>query len=101
MGLRGPGAQRRRVATQAAEGVTRRLPWLNPRLTRAQRVIRFLESLPITKGPYAGRTLKLLPTQRQFINAIYSELDKAGLRKRRLGIASQPKGGGKTSLCAG
>src|SRR4051794_10660701 len=101
MGLRGPGAARRRAVIRDAESVTRPLPWLRPRLTRAQRVVRFLEFLPITKGPYAGRTLKLLPTQREFISAIYGDLDRAGLRKRRLGISSQPKGGGKTSLCAG
>src|SRR3954452_13590259 len=45
--------------------------------------------------------MKLLPEQREFIDATYGDLDRAGLRKRRLGISSQPKGGGKTSLCAG
>src|SRR4051812_22892035 len=101
MGLRGPGAARRRAVTREAESVSRPLPWLKPRLSRAERVVRFLEWLPITKGPFTGRKMKLLSEQREFIRAIYGDLDKEGLRKRRIGIKSEPKGNGKTGLCAG
>jgi len=64
-------------------------------------VIRFLEWLPITKGPLAGRTMRLLPEQRRFVREIYGNLDKKGLRRRRIGIKSEPKGNGKTGLIAG
>jgi phage terminase large subunit-like protein len=90
-----------KLAQAAAAAAPRRLPWLRAKLTRAQRVVAFLEFLPITKGPLAGKRLKLLPVQRQFIEAIYGDLDHRGLRRRRLGIMSVPKGNGKSALCAG
>lgn len=63
---------------------------------RANRMISFLEGLPITKGKYAGRNMKLLPEQRAFVKAIYSEKNRV-----RLGILSEPRGNGKTGLLAG
>src|SRR4051794_3076746 len=101
MGMRGPGAGRMKAARAALSDSKRKLPWLKPRLSRAERVVRFLEWLPVTKGPLAGRKMKLLPEQREFIHAIYGDLDRDGLRKRRIGIQSEPKGNGKTGLCAG
>lgn len=101
MGLRGPGARRLREAREALPARKRRLPWQRKGLSRAERVVAFLQWLPITKGPLAGKRMKLLPEQRAFVEAIYGDLDEKGLRRRRLGIKSEPKGNGKTGLCAG
>jgi phage terminase large subunit-like protein len=101
VGLRGPGAARLRLAREALPARKRRLPWQRKGLGRAERVIAFLEFLPITKGPLAGRRMKLLPGQREFVMQVYGDLDDKGLRKRRIGIKSEPKGNGKTGLCAG
>lgn len=101
MGARGPGASRQRIAREALPERKRRLPWNRKGLGRAERVIAFLQFLPITKGPLAGKKMKLLPEQRDFVQQIYGDLDAKGLRKRRIGIQSQPKGNGKSGLCAG
>ncbi|MBB3934281.1 terminase large subunit [Aureimonas phyllosphaerae] len=70
-------------------------------MSRAARVISFLQSLPITKGPLAGKKMKLLSSQREFVEAIYGDLDDKGIRRKRIGIKSEPKGNGKTGLVAG
>src|SRR5690242_8120149 len=101
MGLRGVGATRIRLAREQASGKKRRLPWQRKGLSRVERVIAFLQFLPITKGPLAGRKMKLLPEQRQFVEEIYGNLRADGTRRRRIGIKSEPKGNGKTGLCAG
>ena len=59
------------------------------------------ESLPVTKGIFAGRKMKLLPGQREFIEAIYGRLTKDGRRLIRIAIKSEPRGNGKTGLLAG
>jgi len=75
---------------------SRNLPWQRKGLSRVGKVIAFLEFLPITKGKLTGKKLKLLPNQRQFIEAVY------GAKKRvRLGVFSAPRGNGKTGLTAG
>ena len=55
----------------------------------------------MTKGPLVGRKMRLLPEQREFVENVYGDLNARGLRKRRIGIKSEPKGNGKTGLCAG
>jgi phage terminase large subunit-like protein len=52
--------------------------------------------LPITKGKLIGTKLRLLPDQREFIQAVYGASEKI-----RLAIYSQPRGNGKTGLIAG
>jgi len=99
MGLRGPGARAKKNA--AAKTRARKLPWEKRGLSRAERVIAFLEFLPVTKGILAGQRMKLLPNQREFIEAIYGDLDENGRRKIRLAIKSEPRGNGKTGLIAG
>ena len=79
----------------------RALPWKKKGLSRVERVIAFLEFLPITKGILAGTKMKLLPGQRKFVQAIYGRLSKDGRRKIRIAIKSEPRGGGKTGLIAG
>jgi phage terminase large subunit-like protein len=101
MGMRGSGAARMKAARDALPARKRRLPWERRGLNRAQRVIAFLQHLPITKGPYAGRKMKLLPEQREFVEQIYGDLDAKGLRRRRVGVKSEPKGNGKSGLVAG
>ena len=76
-------------------------PWHKRGLSRADRVIAFLEMLPITKGILVGKKMKLLPGQRKFVKAIYGRLSKDGRRKIRLAIKSEPRGNGKTGLLAG
>src|SRR5262245_17022931 len=88
MGLRGRGAKvnRPRIGPSAKPGPKpqtsfrndvpkprkRRASWRKPGLTRAERVIRFIESLKITSGVFAGRPFKLRPWQKQIIAAIYA-----------------------------
>lgn len=100
MGRRGPGARALIEAREALPARKRRLPWLRKGLSRAQRVIAFLEFLPVTKGPLAGKRMKLLPGQRAFVERLYAT-DAKGRRKTRLAIRSEPRGNGKTGLVAG
>jgi phage terminase large subunit-like protein len=58
-------------------------------------MIRFLESLPITKGHLAGQRMKLLPAQKKFIRAVYDN------PQIRLAVLSAPRGNGKSGLLAG
>jgi phage terminase large subunit-like protein len=97
MGLHGPHAKRRsqRNVVEAAPPAWKR------KRSRVDRVISFLEDLPVTKGIYAGRKMKLLPGQRKFIKAVYGRLAKDGRRKIRIAIKSEPRGNGKTGLLAG
>jgi phage terminase large subunit-like protein len=96
MGLR--GAHARKPKPNAAQPI--RSAWLKKH-TRVDRVIAFLESLPITKGIYAGRKMRLLPGQRRFIETIYGKISRDGRRQIRLAIKSEPRGNGKTGLLAG
>lgn len=100
MGLRGFGAAQRRKALKPS-GEEGPLPWELPDLSRADRVIAFLQWLPITKGPLAGRKMELLPGQLRFVRKIYGDLQEDGRRKVTIGIKSEPKGNGKTGLVAG
>ena len=100
MGKRGPGASRARLAREQASKSRRRFPWKRKGLSRAERVIAFLQWLPITKGIRRGKRMRLLPSQRRFIEAIFAT-DDAGRRKVSLAILSEPKGNGKTGLVAG
>src|SRR5215470_5226227 len=97
MGLRGTGANRKRIiTTELAELAV----WKRKR-SRVARVIAFLESLPITKGIYAGQKMKLLPGQRRFIEMVYGNLSDDGRRRIKVAIKSEPRGNGKTGLLAG
>src|SRR6516165_12128950 len=94
MGLRGAHARKR---------ISIKLPasaWKRKR-TRVDRLISFLQSLPITKGIYAGRKMRLLPGQREFVQAIYGRVAADGRRLVRIAIKSEPRGNGKTGLLAG
>jgi len=45
--------------------------------------------------------MRLLPFQVEFVTQIYGNIDAKGLRRRRIGIQSCPKGQGKSGLVAG
>lgn len=100
MGARGPGASRmRRAAEQVETAELDWQPWQADGLTRAERVIAFVESMPITKGFGAGENVHLLPFQRDWIEAIYAtgEDDR---RRVRTGLLSVARGQGKTVIAA-
>lgn len=100
MGLRGPGAGRRRAVAQSGDK-SQAFPWLEPGLDRVERVIAFLEYLPITKGKLQGEKMTLLPSQREFVEAVYGRKADDGTRLTKLAVLSEPKGNGKTGLTAG
>jgi len=74
-------------------------PWTRPDMSRAERVIAFVESLPITKGYGAGEPVALLPFQREWLEAVYAT-DAEGNRRVRTGLLSVARGQGKTVLAA-
>lgn len=97
MGLRGPGARRLTDARAAAPERRRRMPWEAKGLTRAGRVIKFVQYCPVTKGKRAGRKMKLLPGQRAFLEDLYGRPDS---KRVRIAVKSEPRGNGKTGLLA-
>ncbi|MEP4260256.1 MAG: terminase TerL endonuclease subunit [Rhizobiaceae bacterium] len=76
------------------------LPWELPGLSRVERVIAFLEDLPITQGSLAGTKLRIRDWQRDFLEAIYAE-DDTGRRPVRTAVLSMARKNGKTQLVAG
>lgn len=112
MGLRGPGANpiKQPKAENANGSATLfefraydRKPaspaWEAPALTRAERVIAFIESLSITAGRHAGRPFVLRQWQRDIIEEIYA-IDGDGARPVRTAVLSLGRKNGKTALAA-
>lgn len=99
MPLRGIGAAKGREAREAlaARARPRRLPWKAKGLSRAERVIAFMEWLPITKGIRAGKRMKLLPGQRAFIEDLFAT-DAKGKRRVQIAVRSEPRGNGKSGM---
>jgi phage terminase large subunit-like protein len=91
----GKGAIRQIKAASTAD-LTKVFPWEVAGLSRVQKVIQFLEFLPITKGILINTKLALLPDQRAFIRALYGAKSQA-----KIAVFSQPRGNGKTGLTAG
>ena len=75
-------------------------PWEVPGLSRAGRVIAFLEDLPITAGKLAGTKMTIRPWQREFLEAVYAESGD-GRRPIRTAVLSMARKNGKTQLAAG
>lgn len=98
MGLRGKGAKK--SAEILSTPMRDELPWDAEGLTRVERVIAFLEDLPITQGKLAGTKLKLRQWQIDFIEAVYGE-DGNGGRPVRTAVLSMARKNGKTQLVAG
>ena len=96
MGLRGIGS---RPLAERTDTPSVPPPWEAPGLTRAQRVIAFLETLSITSGKFAFTKLKLRRWQQQFIREVYCEVD--GRRQIRTAVLSMGRKNGKSQLAAG
>lgn len=100
MGLRGIGAKPVKKQTGAKRGrKPAALPWEKPGLTRADRVVAFIESLSITSGVHAGKPFLLRDWQREIIEAIYA-VDEHGRRIKRQVLLTIPRKNGKTQLAA-
>ena len=76
------------------------LPWEQPDLSRLDRIVAFLEDLPITQGKLAGSKLRLRDWQVDFLRAVYAE-DEDGRRPVRTAVLSMGRKNGKTQLVAG
>lgn len=109
MGLRGPGAKpvkSKAVALplfgsdDACSPTPEILPWEAEGLSRVERVIAFLEALPVTSGKLAGKPLTMRPWQREFLEAIYGP-DASGGRPVRTAVLCMARKNGKTGLAAG
>jgi phage terminase large subunit-like protein len=100
MGMRGPGARPVRKAEKQAKERPKRRRWQRKGLTRAGRVIAFIEGLKLTAGSHAGKPFKLRPWQRRIVEGIYAT-DSAGVRQVRQALATMPRKNGKTELAAG
>ncbi|MGV0820819.1 terminase large subunit [Martelella sp. AMO21009] len=98
MGKRGIGSKAVSKRGQIDERAVK--PWEVEGLSRAERVIAFLEDLPITAGKLAGTTMTLRDWQRDFIEAVYAE-DENGRRPVRTAVLSMARKNGKTQLAAG
>lgn len=100
MGLRGPSAKPVKQPGKPGEPRRRRRPsWQQAGLTRAERVIKFIEGLTITSGIFAGKRFRLRPWQRAIVQAIYAT-DRAGRRLKRHVLITIPRKNGKTQLAA-
>jgi phage terminase large subunit-like protein len=100
MGLRGPGAKPVKRTKALENNVFSKKPkWQVRGLSRAERVIRFCESLVITSGSDAGKPLRLRLWQRDIISSIYS-VDASGSRAVRTAVVSMGRKNGKSALAA-
>lgn len=102
MGLRGPGAKpiRKLLADNIADNIDNKPhAWEAEGLSRAERVMVFCESLPVTSGTLAGTTFKLRPWQKRFLKAVYA-CDRSGKRKVRTAVLSMARKNGKTDIAA-
>lgn len=68
---------------------------------RADRAVRFFESLKHTKGRFAGQHFKLLPWQEKIIREVYGTVDENGHRIYQFVYLEVPKKNGKSELAAG
>jgi phage terminase large subunit-like protein len=68
-------------------------------LSRADRVIRFIEKyILVPEGTLVGQPMKLLPEQREFVRAVYDNVDAQGTLITRRGVFSLPRKNGKSGL---
>ncbi len=111
MGQRGKGAKPKLAVDNTEQGafgfaqhevssLRSVLPWDEPGLSRVDRVVAFLEDLPITQGSLAGTKLRIRDWQRDFLEAIYTE-DDTGRRPVRTAVLSMARKNGKAQLVAG
>lgn len=100
MGLRGPGAKPKKTRIAANDNLREELPWEVEGLDRLERVIAFMEDMPVTQGKLAGTKMQLRPWQiEQFLEPIFSE-DNEGKRRVRTAALSMGRKNGKTGISA-
>jgi phage terminase large subunit-like protein len=104
MGKRGPGAKP--VDLSAPQGrvksVRRQklLAWQQDGLTRAERVIAFIETLKVTSGIFAGQNFLLREWQKAIVRGIYDPIGDDGRRLVRTALVTMGRKNGKTGLAA-
>jgi phage terminase large subunit-like protein len=99
MGQRGPGAKPTAKATKRKAGRPKKRVWERKGLTRAGRVIAFVESLKLTAGRHAGQPFTLRPWQKADIEAVY-RTDAEGRRVIRQALETVGRKNGKTAKAA-
>jgi phage terminase large subunit-like protein len=99
MGMRGINATPKPTSRRGRPTAKLLHPWDALGLSRAEKVIRFVETLPCTAGLLAGTTLKLRPWQKRFVGAVY-RTDKTGNRQVRTAVLSVGRKNGETQLAA-
>jgi phage terminase large subunit-like protein len=76
------------------------LPWQKPDLSRLERVVAFIEDMPVTQGKLSGTKMKLRQWQiDEFLAPIYAT-DETGHRPVRTAVLSMGRKNGKTGLSA-
>lgn len=70
-------------------------------LSRAERVIAFIETLPVPDGALQGTKIVLDDWQKQFIRDVYDPCYENGRRKVRTALLTIARKNGKTTLIAG
>jgi len=94
MGLRGP-----RAKPTTDQGKRKQPAWKRRRLSRAERVIAFIESLKLTTGKYAGQQFRLRDWQKVIVRRIYGGNQKH--REVRQALITCGRKNGKTQIVAG
>ena len=67
--------------------------------TRADRLINWLKSLPVTSGMFAGKLIEIPTWQESYIRPIY-RTDKKNKRIVRQALITMPRKNGKTQIAA-
>lgn len=98
MGKRGPISAAKKSAKPVKAWRGKNPPWEKKGLSRAERVIKFCECLPVTSGTLAGKKLKLRPWQKKIIRAIYRIKNRR--RLIRTALITIPRKNGKSQLAA-
>ncbi|UXT40790.1 terminase large subunit [Agrobacterium tumefaciens] len=103
MGKRGIGAKKKSRTGDIMGGPKPRevLPWEEPGLNRLERVIAFINDMPITQGKLAGQKMQLRQWQiDEWLAPIYETEPVMGKRLVRTGVLSMGRKNGKTGLSA-
>lgn len=95
MGLRGIGAK---PVKRPDKKVRAKKALWDPKASRVERIVQFIENLPVTSGKFAGQMFKVRPWQREIIEGIYGGAD--GKRHVRQALITMPRKNGKTGLTA-
>lgn len=99
MGKRGIGAKPVKAIEEIGKKRRKTKPWEKRGLSRAARVIAFIETLKITSGMHAGKPFLLREWQRKIVEAIYA-VDAEGRRIKRQVLLTIPRKNGKTQIAA-